>query len=88
MLDVEVVGLGDLVNSYYLLGVGYREQGQYRKSSEMLTRADRRIQGPYLNSFHSTLAAVYELMQLNYAALGDNNSALQYHEKSLNINST
>ena len=84
-LDVEIVGLGHLVNCYYLLGDGYYKEGQYRKSLEMLARADRRMKSLYLNVSHPTAAKVYGLMGLNYWALGEYESALQYHEKSLNM---
>ena len=84
-LDMEIVGLRDLVTCCMLLGQGYYEQGQHRKSLGILERADRHLKSQILNISNPTVAAIYGLMGLNYEALGDHDSALQYHERSLKI---
>ena len=84
-LDVESVGLGDLVHCMYLLGSGYYKEGQYRNSLHALKTAERHMKSLLLNVFHPAAAATYGLMGINYDNLEENESALQYHEKSLNM---
>ena len=84
-LEGESVGLGDLVRCYYLLGLSYHEESQYRKSSHALRTADRHMKSELLNVFHPNAAAIYGLMGANFLELGDNDSALHHHEKSLNM---
>ena len=50
-----------------------------------LTSADGHMKSLLLNVPHDSVAVVYGLMGLNYETLGDNDSALRFHEKSLNI---
>ena len=84
-LDVESVGLVEFLYCYQLLGLMYHMEGQYRKSLHVLMRADRHIKSLLLHIQHPTAGAIYGLMGANYIKLADTESALQYHEKSLNM---
>ena len=84
-LDVERVGVGDLVYCSQLLRLGYYKEGRYRKSLHVFETADRHMKSLLLNVSHPAAAAIYGLMGGNYEALGENDSALQYWEKSLNM---
>ena len=84
-LNVESVGLGDLVCCYQLLGLGYYDKGRYRKSLHTLKTAERHMKSLLLNVSHPAAAAIYGLMGNNCMKLGENDYALRCYEKSLNM---
>ena len=84
-LDVESVGLGTLFQCYCLLGDGYHEGGQYRKSLDILKRAETSMKNLLFNVAHPTVASIFYQIGRNYQALGENDSALQYLELTLSV---
>ena len=69
---------------FYLCGLNYHKKGDYVTSLRTLKILEREMKS-LIDIPHATAASIYGLMGSNCMKLGDNDSALQYHEKSLNM---